>query len=640
MSYGNTVQNRIEAVRQGTIAVLEGLAEKANTFQLPAPPTILEDYCGKLKANNYQVLVVGEAKRGKSTFVNALIGRDGREILPTDVDVATCQVFRIRRAANEAYRIRFEDESQQEITLTDLPRYGSQTLADVRGLPKLNQIIRWIEVDFPAHFLPEGVSLLDTPGLGSLYSAHAQITQRFVPFADAVIFVLDSSQPIIQPELDFIDKILSKTPHILFIQTKIDLQRRENWQALLDRNQKILQERFGNRLTDTRVWPISSTNLLKAKQAEDGDDYLRVSRYRQLEAVLRVFLFRVAGWDRAALAIRAAEEYYVFARKTLAGRLAAITEESEQKRAEIQRRIAQRKQEFDKEWGKYGQKQDELIQEIRRVAMIGKQNFLRELQQGGEIEKTQRAKIDSLKSFEEAKQYSNVMEEQVIGAFLEKWSQIRQQVFNQWNRLLDQFMAAANSLSFSEDTGSTNVVVRHARTLQVKGDWSRRIDEASKEAGLVSTLVGFFLPSSIAKLAALGWATIRVWFMGPTRLETAKQELHQRLDDELESIRQQFLGVDLRIGYLNHIDGFFDTQVRAISEYIQKVAVDKSADAQVEIDRLSEQARLDEQERQARSEHIQQQLSGWDAISQSIKEVVFGLQILEQSLAMFSGEDV
>jgi GTPase SAR1 family protein len=638
MSYGNTVQNRIEAVRQGTIAVLEGLAEKANAFQLPAPPTVLEDYRGKLKANNYQVLVAGEAKRGKSTFVNALIGR---EILPTDVDIATCQVFRIRRAANEAYRICFEDESQQEITFADLPRYGSQTMVDVRGLPNLHQIIRWIEVDLPAHFLPEGVSLLDTPGLGSLYSAHAQITQRFVPFADAVIFVLDSSQPIIQPELDFIDKILSKTPHILFIQTKIDLQRRENWQALLRRNQEILQERFGNRLTDTRVWPISSTNLLKAMQTEEGDDYLRVSRYRQLAAVLQVFLFRVAGWDRAALAIRAAEDYYVLARKTLAGRLATITEESVQKRTEIQLRIAQRKQEFDKDWGESGQKQDELLQEIRRIAFAGRQNFLQELQQGGKIEMAQRARIDSLKSFEEAKQYSNVMEEQVIGAFLEKWSQIRQQVFNQWSRLLGQFLAAANSLSFSEDPGSTNVVVRHTRNLQVKGDWSRRIEEANKEADLISMLVGFFLPGSIAKLAALGWAVMRSWIMGiDTRLENVQQELHQRLDEELQSIRQQFLGVDLRFGYLNQIDGFFDTQVRAISEYIQKAATRKSAEAQAEIDRLSEQARLDEQERQARSEHIQQQLFDWEAISQSIKDLVVGLQILEQSLAMFSGENL
>jgi adenosyl cobinamide kinase/adenosyl cobinamide phosphate guanylyltransferase len=39
------------------------------------------------------VPVVGEAKGGKSTFANAPIGRD---LLPTDVDVATSQVFGIR----------------------------------------------------------------------------------------------------------------------------------------------------------------------------------------------------------------------------------------------------------------------------------------------------------------------------------------------------------------------------------------------------------------------------------------------------------------------------------------------------------------------------------------------------------------
>ena len=638
MSYGNTIPNRIDAVRQGTIAVLENLAQKAKAFQLPAPPAVLENYRRKLIANDYQVLVVGEAKRGKSTFVNALIGR---EILPTDVDIATCQVFRICRAANEAYRIRFEDESQQQITLADLPRYGSQTMADTIGIPNLNQIIRWIEVDLPAHFLPDGVGLLDTPGLGSLYSAHAQITQRFVPFADAVIFVLDSSQPIIQTELDFIDTLLSRTSHILFIQTKIDQQRRENWQALLRRNQEILHNRFKNRLTDTRIWPISSTNLLKAMQAEDSDDYLRVSRYRQLSTVLQVFLFRVAGWDRAAVAIKAAEDFYVIARQTLAGRLATITEESEQKRAEIERHIAQRKQQFDKDWGKHGQKQDELLQNIRRIAIVGKQNFLQELQPGGEIEMAQRARIDSLASYEEAKQYSSVMEEQMIGAFLEKWRQIHQQVFNQWNTLLNQFLATANSLSFPVDLGSTNAVFRHARNLQVKRDWSSAIDIANLVTYLVTTVGGFFLPSYLAQLPALCWTGIRIWITGiDMRLKNAKQELHQRLGDELQSIRQQFLSVDLRFGDLNRVDGYFDAQVRAITEQVQMVAAQKSAEAQAEIDRISEQARLDEQERKARSEGIQQQLADWDTISQSIKEVVFGLQVLDQSLALYSGEDL
>ena len=111
MNYGSTTPTRIETVRQATIAVLERVAEKAKAYQLPAPPATLEDYRRKLVANNYQVLVVGEAKRGKSSFVNALIGRP---ILPTDVDVATSQVFRIRprfQRTNHSGRVGFHSDA-------------------------------------------------------------------------------------------------------------------------------------------------------------------------------------------------------------------------------------------------------------------------------------------------------------------------------------------------------------------------------------------------------------------------------------------------------------------------------------------------------------------------------------------------
>src|ERR1022692_2720232 len=140
MSQTSNVADTVEAVRQRTLATLKSLVEKGKVFGLPEPPTGLDDFRRKLEDNTYQVLVVGEAKRGKSTFVNALIGRD---ILPTDVDIATSQVFRICPADKEAYRLRFEDDSQQAITAADLPRYGSQVMADAVGVPRLDQIIRW-----------------------------------------------------------------------------------------------------------------------------------------------------------------------------------------------------------------------------------------------------------------------------------------------------------------------------------------------------------------------------------------------------------------------------------------------------------------------------------------------------------------
>jgi len=85
---------QIEEVRKRTVSVLDALITKGREFELAQPPEALKRRAQKLRENTYQVLVVGEAKRGKSTFVNALIGRD---ILPTDVGVATSQVFNVRR---------------------------------------------------------------------------------------------------------------------------------------------------------------------------------------------------------------------------------------------------------------------------------------------------------------------------------------------------------------------------------------------------------------------------------------------------------------------------------------------------------------------------------------------------------------
>ena len=231
------------------------------------------------------MLVVGEVKRGKSSFINALIGQN---ILPTDVDVATSQVFRVCRAEREAYRIRFEDGTAKEINRADLPRYGSQVVADVEGTPRLDQIIRWIEIDVPVRFLPPEVSILDTPGLGGLYELHAEITQRFIPQADAVVFVLDSTRPIIDEELKYLEEILKKTRSVFFIQTKIDSFRTQQWQDVQRRNQEILRQRFHDRLTDYRVWPVSS-KLLSMAAVQGDPDFEIASKHRELAPVLKRF---------------------------------------------------------------------------------------------------------------------------------------------------------------------------------------------------------------------------------------------------------------------------------------------------------------------------------------------------------------
>ncbi len=61
---------------------------------------------GRLDAARLRVLVVGEAKRGKSTLVNALLGR---EVLPSGVTPLTAVTTTVRYGDDERAEVRFLD---------------------------------------------------------------------------------------------------------------------------------------------------------------------------------------------------------------------------------------------------------------------------------------------------------------------------------------------------------------------------------------------------------------------------------------------------------------------------------------------------------------------------------------------------
>lgn len=637
MSSKQAASQRIEAVRKKTITILENVVDKNKRFQLPAPPKALETHHQKLLENNYNILVVGEAKRGKSTFVNALIGQD---LLPTDVDISTSQVFRVSQAPRPAYRLRFEDDSVQEITADDLSRYGSQVVADAQNIPRLDQMIRWIEVEVPVRFIPKGIALLDTPGLGSLYAAHAQITHRFVPHADAVIFVLDSKSPIGQSEIEFIETILGVTNQIFFIQTMIDLYYETEWQDIQKRNQDILAERFGDRLADVRVWPIASTMLHEAAQTGD-EDFLLISHYREMAKALQAFLRRVGGWLRAAEAIVVAERTHAMGEQMLKQRLADLQTKSKQ---ESQKSIAQRKQEFEAKWGKRGQKRQELQSEVRRYAEIGQRSFRQALQPGNEIDLSQRKRIEGLQSLDEARQLGEVMAADVVIATSKKWQEICQQAQAECVTLLAPFLQDANAITLPSEA---------LKNLTPDPDSGANIEYTSlltyikriRSDIMSSSVIGTILS---APLFILGFEPITfvfvtipvgLWSIAHSldsvklqELKAAQQELERHLVRTLQKIRNHYLNVDA--GRLSFPEEYFKNLVDTVSEHIEKIATQKSLEARAEIERMSKGGQLHGQQRQARIKQLRQQIREWQTVGRSIQVLVKQLKALEPALAV------
>jgi GTPase SAR1 family protein len=642
MQTGN-VTGQIEEVRRQALAVLQDLATKAGIFGLPEPPETLQLYQRKLQDNEYRVLVVGEAKRGKSTLVNALIGQD---ILPTDVDVATSQIFKISPSAREDYRLRFEDGSEQHISREDLPLYGSQVMADAGRSPTLAQIIRWIEVDVPVRFLPEGVSMLDTPGLGALYASHAQITHRFVPEADAVIFVLDSGQPVVEEDLNFIEEILGVTRNIFFVQTKIDLFDKDHWQAIQRRSQEILMQRFEGRLVDPRVWPLSSTNLRKAASwdGKTAEAYLMVSRHKDVEAALRAFLARVAGWSRAAEAMLAVAQYHSTCRKALSGRLGSV-ESSDQKRAELQKAATRHKQQFEADWGLKGRKLRGLREEIQKSTFVGKQSFAKYIAPGGDIEVAQIEKIVGINSLDEANKLASEMPEEVMSGALKKWSSVCRGVQDRCVELLGPLAEAADKVStpvgpnmegFASVDSGPGEGFKHDYFMMLRGGLGGGMLLTSVAstvnlllpAGLMAALAGPAVLVAAPALIVLTGVGIKSARKG--EINNAQQELRGRLREILLRLQRHFFDVDQASGRLSLVDEYFKTLERTMNERIGDLVRQKSAEAKAEIDRLTQAAKLDDQQREAQSRRIREQLAEWDEIGKRTKNIMTRIKALKE----------
>jgi GTPase SAR1 family protein len=641
MQTGNATE-QIERVRLGAVDVLQSLAEKGKEFELPEPPQALALYSRKLRANEYSILVVGEAKRGKSTFVNALIGKD---TLPTDIAVATSQVFKISSSGEEGYRVRFEDGSQQEISREELPLYGSQVVADIGASPTPNRWIRWIEVDVPVRFLPKGVSILDTPGLGALYANHARITHRFVPEADAVIFVLESGQPVVEDDLTFIQELLGVMRNIFFIQTKIDLFDKETWQTIQRRSQNILSERFKGQLPDPRVWPVSSTNLLKAASDEGkaAEAYLMVSRHGEMEAALQAFLARVAGWSRAAEAMLAAAEYHSTGRKALSGRLGSVASSSDQ-RTDLQAAAMQHKQRFETEWGLSGQKYSELKEGLKKTIYVGKQSFAKSLRPGGDIDRAQRTKIDKIESLEAANDVAREMPQEIMAMAIKRWSRVCQEVRNRCAELVGPLAEAANDVSapvepvlpdLSLPNSGPGDEFKHDYTKMLKG--ALEANTMLLGVGSMASLAGlsFLWPTlvvvapfvTVPALAMLARSGFQKAFKG--EVQQARQELYARLREVLSHVRGSFYEVNLASMRLSVVDEYFRTVERTMNEQIGDLVRQKSKEANAEITRLTESAKLDAQQRETESNRIRKQLAEWDEIGKATKNVMVMIKALK-----------
>jgi GTP-binding protein EngB required for normal cell division len=236
----------------------------------------------RLEEGRLRVAVLGQFKRGKSTLLNALLGVP---LLPTGITPVTAIPTFIKAGPKTAARITFKGGKEPLLSSDEaeiraiLEQHISET-----GNPRNRLGVESVELEARSEFLDQGITLADTPGVGSTFLHQTQAAEAVLTECDVAVFVVSADPPITGAEVSYLAKVQQLIPKIFFALNKIDL---------LESRERGIAERFlANVLQEqpaiaqpARIFCVSARQGLQAKQ--DGDfQALAASGIQHLEQVL------------------------------------------------------------------------------------------------------------------------------------------------------------------------------------------------------------------------------------------------------------------------------------------------------------------------------------------------------------------
>jgi ribosome biogenesis GTPase A len=169
----------------------------------------------KLASNQLHLAVLGQMKRGKSSFINALLKA---EVLPTGVVPVTAIITEIKYGPAPEASILYNTGLRQTVDISSLADYITEA-----GNPGNKKELASVDLAYPSPFLEYGIILIDTPGIGSTHAHNTRTTEGYLDQVDAGIVVLSVDPPITEVESRFLRSLKDEIPKLFFVVNKIDV---------------------------------------------------------------------------------------------------------------------------------------------------------------------------------------------------------------------------------------------------------------------------------------------------------------------------------------------------------------------------------------------------------------------------------
>lgn len=276
----------------GGAGAVEALIDRAVRVSADAgaPSTLgnLQDLSARLAGRQLQLAVLGQFKRGKSTLLNALMGTD---VLPMGVLPLTAIPTFLSYAEAPSLTVAFEDGREEAIAGVNTPETASARLREFvteDGNPGNVKGVARVRLTLPCGLIQDGVTLIDTPGVGSTLEHNTKTAEATLPACDAALFVLSPDPPITEVEADYLVRIAQAAQRVILVLNKIDLVDPVDGEAVLGFIRRALPKEIAEA---TPIFPVSAQAALNGKLQGDADAVAK-SGLPDLEAFLRELLAR------------------------------------------------------------------------------------------------------------------------------------------------------------------------------------------------------------------------------------------------------------------------------------------------------------------------------------------------------------
>ena len=510
-----------------------------------------------------------------------------------------------------------------------LCRYGSQVDIELKGEPSFHgRTISFIQVNTPVEFLPKGVNIVDTPGLGSLYKSHEWITQNYVTHASAVIFVLDPEKPIVKQEELFINKVLDVTPYILFVMTKIDLFTPEKVKDLLTRDMEILKEIYAKRnLPAPQICPVSSKTLMDA--AIEDDMEFRQANYEEslfpkMKDKLMATIYRAVGLLRSGIALTEMANQINKVNSVIVDMIKATVEDSQTLQREFEEKKRRLQERLQEDWGTESNKFSSMMNEITAIRNSVTNRVQQITSFSGNIYSQYLQKIDNLSNMDEVKSLCQSMPEDIKNDVEAQWRNITNEISGRVEALLSEVQVEMDNVMYGDVSGYYTMDMPKNSMNENFSAFRTGFFSASIVGTVGSTVLGAM---GLLAIPVVGWglaigAAVVGFFTGREALvERNKQNMRQGLSHLMGEISSELLNV--KPGEKYSMAGKFAVELKLSAEKcIKRMLEQRKAQMQQELDNLLNQSRLETEKKRHENDVWNQIKTKWDAATSIVKDLI------------------